>query len=132
MSNLDKVSTIAEAKSTERGTAAANMSAEAFVSAKDQSLLSKPGTACIRDPQGYIECGPIVGYPRPEANPAENPPGKGTGELKKFFEHPGEPKPFKFPQFHYDPQTEKFVPGPDPSIRFPEGPVMDKAPLKKQ
>jgi hypothetical protein len=133
MSSLDKVAHQADAvKPTNESEAArANMSHEAFSSAKDQIILSKPGSACIRDPQGYIECGPIVGYPRPDANPAENPSTPGTGELKKFFEVPASPDFPKLPKFHYDPQTEKLLRGPDPSIRFPQGEMMDIAPLKK-
>jgi hypothetical protein len=48
------------------------MSREA--NSKDQlSKISGPGSACIRNNQGYIECGPIVGYPPPQSNPVENP-----------------------------------------------------------
>ncbi len=33
---------------------------------KESSLASKPGSACVQDSSGYIDCGPIVGYPHPD------------------------------------------------------------------
>jgi hypothetical protein len=40
-----------------------------------QHLLEKmkQPRACVRDPEGYIDCGPIVGYPRGESGVAREP-----------------------------------------------------------
>ncbi|HEY9758668.1 MAG TPA: hypothetical protein V6C97_26110 [Oculatellaceae cyanobacterium] len=49
----------------------------------------EPKQACVRDDEGFMVCGPIVGYPKPEESktPSENPSIEPfTGGLK---ENPG-------------------------------------------
>jgi hypothetical protein len=77
-----------------------------------KTLLTKkaPADVCIRDQDGYIACGPIVGSPRPEQ------PGlviilKPTEPLNPSFDNlpPIYEKPM-WPDKPLDPQTGKFPP----------------------
>jgi hypothetical protein len=76
MSSLDKVERPKDTQQAAQEAAGWNLSREAF-SKEQLSQIPTPGGACIRDPQGYIDCGPIVGYPRPEAAPVEAPAKPG-------------------------------------------------------
>jgi hypothetical protein len=146
MSMLDKAESLAETviHGGNHDAASKNMSSEAFSSSKDQLTFPKPGNACIRDPHGFIDCGPIVGYPRPDSpvqgpsidDPIVNPPGNIEATPKDFIEIPDVPK---FPSagpgqpslefFHYDPETEKLIHD-KPPPQFPKLKLMDNTKWK--
>jgi hypothetical protein len=113
MSSFDKIEKRADNfNQGDHEAASANMSREA--NSKDQlSQISGPGSACIRDNQGYIECGPIVGYPPPQSNPAES-----TAEPRSFTV-PGIPGKELFPKFDPEGPAEKQIPFTkiDPNLR---------------
>lgn len=75
-----------------------------------------PGSACIRDPQGYIECGPIVGYPRPEATPNPSAPigipkfPEGVGPSPEFPKFPMPSSGQPFPDSNPIPELRKIEP----------------------
>lgn len=55
--------------------------------------IMKPADACILDREGFIACGPIVGYPRPEKPGIgafilpENPLEPPTGKFSPKYDH---------------------------------------------
>jgi hypothetical protein len=75
------------------GTVAEKLSKEVSNTQKEIRLASKPASACVRDTSGYIDCGPIVGYPHPDT--------------------PAIPQP----------ENPFFPAGPAPSTGFPVGPA---------
>lgn len=86
--------------------------------------ITKPADACILDREGFIACGPIVGYPRPEhpgpVKPTEplNPP---IDKLPPIYEKP------MWPDKPIDPPTGKCPPNYEPL--FPSEPLK---PIEKQ
>lgn len=55
------------------GSVGLKMLNEASKIAKENIIAPKSGSACIQDSSGYIDCGPIVGYPRPDNSGVAQP-----------------------------------------------------------
>jgi hypothetical protein len=58
---------------------------------KENSMAPKPGSACVQDSSGYIDCGPIVGYPHPDT--PTNPQPKNPFSPLARPEFPKDPGP---------------------------------------